>query len=128
LTYFHDVELRRRIEKQLNKIELSNKFSKAVFFANNQEFKYGTKEEQEITVACKILIQNSIVLWNYLHLSEMLANNQDLVERKRTLEIIKKGSVITWQHVNLQGEYDFTRYAANDNPFDMEKIYALKFA
>lgn len=66
LTYFDDVELRQRIEKQLNKVELSNKFSKAVFFANNQEFKCGTKEEQEISAACKVLIQNIIVLWNYL--------------------------------------------------------------
>lgn len=32
LTYFDDVELRQRIEKQLNKVELSNKFSKAIFF------------------------------------------------------------------------------------------------
>jgi TnpA family transposase len=29
LTYFDDVELRQRVEKQLNKVELSNKFSKA---------------------------------------------------------------------------------------------------
>lgn len=62
LTYFDDVKLRQRIEKQLNKVELSNKFSKAVFFANNQEFREGTKEEQEIVTACKVLIQNIIVL------------------------------------------------------------------
>ena len=67
LTYFDDVELRQRIEKQLNKVELSNKFSKAVFFANSGEFKCGTKEEQEIAAACKVLIQNAIVLWNYLY-------------------------------------------------------------
>lgn len=38
LTYYDDVELRQRIEKQLNKVELSNKFAKAIFFANNREF------------------------------------------------------------------------------------------
>jgi hypothetical protein len=32
----------------INKVELSNKFSKAIFFSNNQEFKQDTKEEQEI--------------------------------------------------------------------------------
>ncbi len=97
-----------------------------MFFANNQEFKYGTPEEQKEIVACKALIQNAIVLWNYLSLSQILANNQNLQERKQTVELIKKSSVMTWQHINLQGEYDFTRYVANDNPFDMEKIYALK--
>ena len=53
LTYFDDVEFRQRIEKQLNKTELTNKFSKAVFFANNQEFKQGEKEEQEIAAAVR---------------------------------------------------------------------------
>jgi TnpA family transposase len=37
LTYFDDLELRQRIEKQLNRVELSNKFAKAIFFANNQK-------------------------------------------------------------------------------------------
>jgi len=126
LTYYQDLELRQKIEKQLNKVELSNKFSKAVFFANNQEFKYGTLEEQKVIVTCKALIQNAIVFWNYLSLSQILANNPNLPERKQTVELIKQNSVMTWQHINLQGEYDFTRYAANDNPFDMEKIHALK--
>jgi hypothetical protein len=33
-----DIVLRQRIEKQLNKIEATNKFSKAVFFGNSSEF------------------------------------------------------------------------------------------
>lgn len=126
LTYFDDVELRQRIEKQLNKVELSNKFSKAVFFANNSEFKSGTKEEQEISAACKVLIQNAIVLWNYLYISQLLANNSDPGGRKHMLDLIKQGSIITWYHINLHGEYDFTKYAANDHRFDMDRIYALK--
>jgi len=127
LTYFDDVELRQRVEKQLNKVELSNKFSRAVFFDNNQEFKQGIKEEQEISVACKMLIQNAIILWNYLQLSQLLINTTDPAERKRMLEGIKKGSMIAWKHVNLQGEYDFTRYlAANSEVFDMKSILALK--
>lgn len=42
------MELRQRIEKQLNKVESSNKFSKAVFFGNNSEFQVATVEEQNI--------------------------------------------------------------------------------
>jgi TnpA family transposase len=128
LTYFDDVELRQRIEKQLNRVELSNKFSKAVFFANNQEFKHGTKEEQEIITACKVLIQNAIVLWNYLSLSQLIINSANVEERVHMLASIRKGSIITWQHINLQGEYDFTKHATNDNRFNMEKILELKFA
>jgi len=45
LTYFDDVILRQRVEKQLNRVELSNKFAKAIFFANNQELHEGAKSE-----------------------------------------------------------------------------------
>lgn len=126
LTYFDDAELRQRIEKQLNKVELSNRFSKAVFFSNNGEFRCGDLEEQKITAACKVFIQNAIVLWNYLYLSQLLANNADPEEQKRMLESIKRGSIITWRHINLYGEYNFTKYAANQAIFDMERILGLK--
>ncbi|MCH9690512.1 MAG: hypothetical protein K0U59_00420 [Gammaproteobacteria bacterium] len=42
------------------------------------------------------------------------------------LNAIKSGSLLTWQHVNLQGEYDFSKVSANDELFDMEKILALR--
>ncbi len=128
LTYYDDLELRQRIEKQLNKVELANKFSKAVFFANNQEFQEGTKEEQEIATACKILIQNAIVYWNYLYLSQLLSSTVDRSEREEMVESITSGSILAWRHVNMQGEYDFTRKAANEGFFDMQSILALKLA
>lgn len=127
MSYLDDVELRQRIEKQLNKVESSNKFSRAVFFANDGEFKNGVKEEQEIMVACKTLIQNAIVLWNYLYLSQLLANNSDLEERKNMLAAMLRGSVVAWHHINMQGEYDFIKHAANDSMFNMERILSLAF-
>ena len=56
----------------------------------------------------------------------MLAKQQDNATKKSLLQIIKKSSVITWQHINLQGEYDFT--AANDSVgmvSDLDKIKKL---
>lgn len=41
--------------------------------------------------------------------------------------LISQGSVITWRHINLHGEYDFRRRAANAELFDMDKILALSF-
>jgi hypothetical protein len=126
LTYLDDMELRQRIQKQLNKVELSNKFSKAVFFANNQEFKCGTQDEQEIAAASSVLIQNAIVLWNYLTVSQCLAGIKDSVERNKMVALIKQGSMMTWGHLNMGGEYDFSPPFSNDSPFDMDKILALK--
>ncbi|MFI5305231.1 MAG: Tn3 family transposase [Nitrospiria bacterium] len=129
LKYIDDVELRQTIQKQLNNVELYNKFSKAVFFANNQEFRQGTKEEQEMIIGCRRLIQNSIILWNYLYLSQKLATCEDPVRREEMLTIIKNGSVITWRHINLHGEYDFTPIPdQKGSQFDLSKILSLKVA
>lgn len=124
LTYIDDLALRQAIQKQLNKIELSNKFSDAVFFDNNQEFKQGTREEQELAMNCKILLQNAIVLWNYLYLSQLLAT-ANATKRGELLKIITNGSIMTWLHINLLGEYDFrNKPASNELIFDIEKIMA----
>lgn len=126
LAYLDDVKLRQRIEKQLNRVETSNKFSKAIFYANNSEFKQADPEEQAIAVACKVLIQNSIVLWNYLYLSQLLTNCADEREQGEIVSLIKEGSVLTWSHVNLHGEFDFRRKAVNDFPFDLHRILSLQ--
>jgi len=128
LTYYDDLPLRQRIEKQLSRIELSNKFSKAIYFANNQELQVGTKEPQEIVTACKVLIQNAIVLWNYLYLSEIIIQTRSEEDKAIIIDSILNGSVLSWAHVNLQGEYDFLKYAANDPQFDLDKILMLKIA
>ena len=77
---------------------------------------------------CMVLIQNAILLWNYLYVSQLVINNPDPKERTRMIHCIKRGSMMAWRHVNLQGEYDFTEPATNDILFDMEKILALKVA
>lgn len=128
LTYYDDVELRQQIHKQLNRVEQANKFSHAVFFDNDQAFQEGGRDEQEISNACKLLLQNSIILWNYLYLSEMVVNTPNLEERSSLVQAIKGGSVITWKHINLRGEYDFRRKAANDSQFDFRRIKALRIS
>lgn len=126
LTYFDDVELRQQIHKQLNRVELANKFSHAVFFDNDQAFQEGGRDEQEISNACKLLLQNAIILWNYLYLSEMIVNTTNKDERASFIAAIRGGSVITWKHINLRGEYNFRRKAANDPLFDLQRIKTLK--
>jgi TnpA family transposase len=127
LTYIGNLELRQAVQKQLNKIELANKFSDAIFFDNNQEFKQGTREDQEIAMSCKILLQNAIVLWNYLYLSQLLATTEDQAKRNELLKIIQNGSIMTWQHINMLGEYDFrNKIASNEPKFDLEKILAWR--
>ena len=46
-------------------------------------------------------------------------------ERDEAIVSILNGSVLTWRHVNLHGEYDFTWEAANDVQFDLNRILSL---
>ena len=48
LRYIDDVELCMAIENLLNRIELGNRFTRAIAVGNPREFSAGDKEEQEI--------------------------------------------------------------------------------
>lgn len=127
LKYIDDVTLRHDIEKQLNKLESSNKFAKAVFYGNNQEFQQETKEEQLIAEGCKRLIQNAIICWNYLYLSQELLNAKTEEKKQNLIQTIKNGSIVAWQHINLQGEYDFSEeILKNSIDFQLPKLLELK--
>ena len=82
-----------------------------------------------MVVGCQRLIQNAIVLWNDLFLSQKLASIEDEEKKEALLKIIRNGSTLIWYYVNLHGEYDFTEDIDQlEMLFDMEKILALKVA
>ena len=108
LKYVDDLQFRQAIEKQLNKVEGSNKFSKAISFGHNQEFIQSEKEDQEIAEGCRRLIKNAIVCWNYLYLSQEIATEKNEKRRAELIEAIRNGSAATWRHFNLHGEFDFS--------------------
>lgn len=115
LRYTDILEMRQAVEKQLNKGENTNKFSRAVSFGNNQEFLHGEKVEQEIAENCRRLIKNAIICWNYLYLTQKIAEAESEERRQELLTAVRNGSVETWQHVNLHGEYDFSDEKLQDS-------------
>ncbi len=126
LKYIDDATLRQVIEKQLNKLESANKFLKTVFYGQNQEFHQETKEEQLVAEGCKRLIANAIILWNYLYLSQVIA---DMPEERRPelYEQIRRSSIVYWQHINLLGEFDFSdEKLKNGIRFHLPKILELQ--
>jgi TnpA family transposase len=111
LNYIDDVTLRQRIEKQLNKVEASNRFSKAVFFGNSSEFTVATAEEQNIANNSKRLIQNAIILWNYMYITKKLQQASSQKEKDEILMALKNSSIVAWAHINLYGEYNFQTHS-----------------
>lgn len=115
LKYVDDVEFRQAIEKQLNKVELANSFTRAVAVGNPREFTYSEKEEQEIVESCNRLIKNCIICWNYLYLEQKLKSLRTEYDRQNLLNVIARHSVIAWAHINLLGEYDFSDAKLKDS-------------
>jgi TnpA family transposase len=59
--------LRMAIERVLNGIEHVHRFTRAVSVGNPREFLQAEKQEQEMAEACKRLVNNCIICWNYLY-------------------------------------------------------------
>ncbi|MGH9438151.1 MAG: Tn3 family transposase, partial [Terriglobia bacterium] len=66
LQVIDDPVLRQAIEKQMDRIEHVHRFTRAVSVGNPREFLQAEKEDQEMEEACKRLIKNCIICWNYL--------------------------------------------------------------
>jgi len=107
LNYIESEELRRSIQKQLNRVELGQKLSGAVFFGRKGQLHAGTDNQIQKVMACTTLLKNTIILWNYLFLSDYYHGLNGKEERKMVLDSIASGSVIAWKHLNMHGVYDF---------------------
>ncbi len=129
LQYISDVEIRQAIMKMMNKIEHSHRFAKAVSFGNNQEFLQGEVEEQNIAEGCRRLIENAIICWNYLFLSQKIVDETNEDQKKEFVKTIKNGSIVTWKHINLHGEYDFSEEKLQDSiGLRIHEIVALQLS
>ena len=115
LRYVDDLDLRQAIERQLNKVELANRFTRAVAVGNPREFTQAEKEEQEIAEACNRLIKNSIICWNYLYLARRIEKTDDAEARQALLRLIAAHSPMAWAHINMLGEYDFSDEKLRDS-------------
>jgi hypothetical protein len=95
----------------------------------NREFRQATQEEQMIAEGCKRLIENSVICWNYLYLSQLIHDAKSEEEKRAIIEIIRNGSVVIWHHINMQGEYDFSdEYLKGATEFRLEDLLRLQFA
>jgi hypothetical protein len=66
-------------------------------------------------------------LWNYLFISNKLSEIEKEEDIQKNINLMKSSSIMTWQHVNMHGEYDFI-INIDKPPFDMVKINSLKIS
>ena len=73
------------------------------------------------------MIENAIICWNYLYLSQLIYDAETEGQKQNIIQTIKNGSVVAWQHINLQGEYDFSEETLRDSiEFKLPELLALK--
>jgi len=58
--------------------------------------------------------KNGIICWNYLYLIQKLSDSDDPAYKAALLDALANGSVITWLHINLLDEYDFSEEKLQD--------------
>ena len=65
---------------------------------------------------------------NPIELTKIIMRS-DGKNREVLIENITSSSILTWQHVNMHGTYDFTKFQSNnDNEFKYEEIKKYKIA
>ena len=118
LRFIDEPLLRRNIQLALNCGESYNKLRKAVAFANFGKLRFKTELEQQIWQECSRLITNCIIFYNATILSTLLTHRQNIGD-KEGIALLKRVSLVAWQHINLHGRYEFTK---SQDIIDMQEI------
>ena len=72
-------------------------------------------------------MQNAIVCWNCLYLNQYLLQ-APTAERQQVADAIAASSPVSWQHINLHGEFNFSDETLKDSlRFDVEALFAFQW-
>ena len=104
LRYLTDQDLRRTVQRQLNKGEYRHKLARWIFFANQGEFTTGDYEEIMNKSTSLSLVSNAILYWNTLKISEIVDQLRDQGEDIDD-ETISHISLLPYKHVLPNGTY-----------------------
>lgn len=87
-----------------------------VAFLDEIERKALYREDGAFRVSLYKVFLNCIICWNYLYLSHKLRQMNDDTERKdQLLSVMSTHSIMTWAHINMLGEYDFSEEKRKDS-------------
>ena len=107
LEFIDDVELRKCVQKALNRGEAYHRLRRAVAFVNGGKFRVKTEAEQQLWNECSRLITNAIIYYNTVLLSRVYEQKKAAGDQDAQ-DIIKGTSPVAWQSVNLFGSFEFS--------------------
>jgi TnpA family transposase len=110
LDYIDSPPLRQNVQRALNRGENYHQLRRTVAYANFGKLRFKTEQEQQIWNECSRLITNCIIYYNAAILSKLL-EHKEATGDTHGAALLKQVSPIAWQHINLQGRYEFTKGA-----------------
>lgn len=118
LQFINDVDLRRSIQKALNRGEAYHRLRRAVAFVNAGKLRVHTEAEQQLWNDCARLIANAIIHYNTALLS-CVHEHKRVAGDEAAMVFIAGMSPVAWRHVNFFGAMDFGAATA---PVDIDAL------
>jgi TnpA family transposase len=125
LKYLQDVQLRRRIHAGLNKGEARNALARAVFFNRMGEIRDRNFESQNYRASGLNLVTAAIILWNTVYIDRVV-KSMKASGRSVNKDLLQNLSPISWDHINLTGDYIWpSKYLLKGKFRDLKPFSAL---
>ncbi|MBF8984715.1 Tn3 family transposase [Lutibacter sp. B2] len=105
IDYYTDGELRKEVQKMLNKGESINSVARLIFFGKHGRLNENTLERQLEKVSCLNILLSSLIIWNSRYLEKVYKEVKG--EPWFDIEEFKRVSPLDTQHVNFLGRYIF---------------------
>lgn len=104
LRYLTDPELRRTVQRQLNKGEYRHKLPRWIFFADQGEFTTGDYEEIMNKASSLSFVSNAILYWNTIKINDIV---EQLRQQGEAIddETLSHISLLPYKHVLPNGTY-----------------------
>ncbi len=102
--YLGDPELRRTVQRQLNKGEYRHKLPRRIFFAGQGEFTTDDYEAIMNKASCLSLVSNAILYWNTLKITDIVDQLRQQGEGIED-ETLAHVSLLPFKHVLPNGTY-----------------------
>ena len=104
LRYLTVPELRRTVQRQLNKGEYRHKLPHWVFFTDQEGFTTGDYEEIMNKASCLSLVSNAILYWNTIKIIDIVESLKQQGEEIDN-EVLSHISLLPYKHVLPHGSY-----------------------
>jgi len=113
LRYLTNQDLRRKVQRQLNKGEYRHALARWVFFAHQGEFQTGDYEEIMNKASCLSLVSNAILYWNTVQISKIVEQLRAQGQKVSNSDL-SHISLLLYKHVIPMGSY----FLVNSHLFD----------